>query len=73
MTKKTNKKNPDNLFQRNGVWWIRYNAGGKKQRKSLQTRSLKQAKQQATASRPAARRAPAKSAKPKPKPPRTPS
>lgn len=38
------KKTPDNLYQRNGVWWLRYNADGKKIRRSLRTRLLKEAK-----------------------------
>ena len=42
MTKKNN--NPDNLYQRNGIWCIRYNVGGKKIRRSLGTRSLREAK-----------------------------
>ena len=42
---KKRTKNPDNLYRRNGVWWIRYNAGGEKVRRSLQTKSVKEAKQ----------------------------
>jgi integrase/recombinase XerC len=38
------RKNPDNLYQRNGVWWIRYNVGGEKVRRSLGTKSVKEAK-----------------------------
>lgn len=35
---------PDNLFLRNGIWWIRYNVAGKKIRTSLHTRSEREAK-----------------------------
>lgn len=35
---------PDNLYQRNGVWWIRYHAGGRKIRRSLHTTRLREAK-----------------------------
>lgn len=38
------KRKPDNLYQRNGVWWIRYNANGRKIRSSLGTKSERQAK-----------------------------
>ena len=41
---KTRRKNPDNLYQRNGIWWIRYNADGKKLRRTLGTSSLREAK-----------------------------
>ncbi len=44
-TKKFRKsKNPENLYPRNGIWWIRYNSGGRKVRRSLETRSLRKAK-----------------------------
>jgi integrase len=38
------KRNPDNLYQRDGVWWIRYNVTGRKIRRSLGTTSLREAK-----------------------------
>lgn len=38
------KRNPDNLYQRNGVWWIRYHANGRKIRRSLGTASQREAK-----------------------------
>jgi integrase len=34
----------ENLYQRGGVWWIRYNVDGRKVRQSLGTDSLKEAK-----------------------------
>ncbi len=34
----------ENLYQRGGVWWIRYNVDGRTVRRSLQTDSLKEAK-----------------------------
>jgi integrase/recombinase XerD len=42
--KEKQSKNPDNLFQRGDVWWIRYNVGGEKVRYSLNTRSQREAK-----------------------------
>ena len=33
----------DNLYQRNGVYWIRYNVNGRKVRRSLKTESLREA------------------------------
>lgn len=50
MTKKNKQnhkknKNPNNLYQRAGIWWIRYNADGKKIRLSLGTKNLREAKQ----------------------------
>jgi integrase len=38
------KRNPENLYQRQGVWWIRYNVSGRKIRVSLKTKRLKEAK-----------------------------
>lgn len=38
------KRNPDNLYQRNGVWYIRYNINGEKIRASLDTTSEREAK-----------------------------
>jgi integrase/recombinase XerD len=35
---------PDNLYQREGVWWIRYNVNGRKIRRSLGTTSQREAK-----------------------------
>ena len=35
---------PDNLYQRNGIWCIRYNVAGEKHRYSLKTKSLREAK-----------------------------
>jgi integrase len=35
---------PDNLYQRNGVWWIRYSVGGQKIRRSLSTPNQREAK-----------------------------
>lgn len=35
---------PDNLYQRNGVWWIRYNVAGRKIRRSLGTPNVREAK-----------------------------
>lgn len=43
-TKEERRKNPDNLFQRGEVWWIRYNLGGEKVRYSLHTKSRREAK-----------------------------
>jgi integrase len=45
-TRKREKREraPDNLYQRNGIWWIRYNVGGRKIRRSLGTPSLREAK-----------------------------
>lgn len=34
----------ENLYQRKGTWWIRYNVDGKQVRQSLGTKSLKEAK-----------------------------
>lgn len=48
MTKKKKKKrpkNPDHLFQRGDIWWIRYNVNGRKIRTSLGTTSVREAKQ----------------------------
>jgi integrase len=42
--KEKRSKNPENLFQRSDVWWIRYNAGGEKVRYSLHTKSRREAK-----------------------------
>jgi integrase len=42
--KEKRRKNPENLFQRGGVWWIRYNAGGEKIRRTLGTPSEREAK-----------------------------
>lgn len=36
--------NPENLFQRSGVWWIRYSVDGRLIRSSLETSSLREAK-----------------------------
>jgi hypothetical protein len=45
MSKKTKKSTtPDNLYQRGGIYYIRYNVGGKKQRRSLGTSNLREAK-----------------------------
>ena len=38
------KRNPENLYQRAGVWWIRYNVNGRKIRRSLGTTSQREAK-----------------------------
>jgi hypothetical protein len=38
---RTRERAPDNLYQRNGIWWIRYNARGRKVRRSLGTPSLR--------------------------------
>jgi integrase len=38
------KHNPDNLYQREGIWWIRYNLSGRKIRRSLGTPSLREAR-----------------------------
>jgi integrase len=38
------KRNPENLYQRQGVWWIRYNVSGRKIRRSLGTTSRREAK-----------------------------
>jgi integrase len=38
------KRKPDNMYLRNGVWWIRYNVSGRKIRVSLKTKSLREAK-----------------------------
>ena len=38
------KRKPDNMYQRNGVWWIRYNVSGRKVRSSLGTKSERKAK-----------------------------
>lgn len=35
---------PENLYQRNGIWWIRYNVGGRKIRRSLGTPNVREAK-----------------------------
>lgn len=37
-------KYPDNLFKRGEIWWIRYNADGREIRKSLRTKSVREAK-----------------------------
>lgn len=37
-------KNPENLFRRGDVWWIRYNVNGQKIRRSLGTRSIREAR-----------------------------
>ena len=44
MSKKKKHKNPENLYKRGDTWWIRYNASGKKIRRSLGTTSLREAK-----------------------------
>ncbi len=41
---KPTTQNPDNLYQRKGYWWIRYSTNGKKIRRSLKTKSVRQAK-----------------------------
>jgi integrase/recombinase XerD len=38
------KRKPDNLYLRDGVWWIRYNVNGRKIRRSLGTTSQREAK-----------------------------
>jgi integrase len=38
------KRNPENLYLRQGVWWIRYNVNGRKERRSLGTKSRREAK-----------------------------
>jgi integrase len=38
------KRNPENLYQREGVWWIRYNVNGRKIRRSLGTTNQREAK-----------------------------
>ena len=41
---KRRERNPENLYQRNGVWWIRYTVGNKMIRRSLGTKNLRQAR-----------------------------
>jgi integrase len=38
------KRNPDNLYQRGGVWWVRFNVSGRKIRRSLDTTSQREAR-----------------------------
>ena len=38
------KRNPDNLYRRGEIWWIRYGSGGKRIRRSLGTKSVREAK-----------------------------
>jgi integrase len=38
------KRNPENLYQRGGVWWVRFNVNGRKIRRSLGTTSQREAK-----------------------------
>lgn len=38
------KATPENLYQRSGVWWVHYYEGGRRIRRSLHTRSLREAK-----------------------------
>ena len=45
MGKKKPAKIPDNLYQRDGVWYIRYSANGRKIRRSLKTTSQRKAVQ----------------------------
>ncbi len=42
--KRRSKANPENLYQRKGIWWIRYSIGGRKIRRSLGTKSVREAK-----------------------------
>ena len=41
---KTKKQNPENLYQRGDIWWIRYNVGDRKIRRNLATTSVRKAK-----------------------------